>query len=234
MINFYDLLGVSSNATSDEIKTSYRNMVKKYHPDVNGSQEAQKVIRSLNEAKTTLLDEEKRKEYDEILQGINNSKQFSKEKSETYTGKTEEYKENYEEVYITRWQYYINYIKNGLDKVWIKLLKTFLVIINLLIFSLFKAIIIFIVFLLYVTDEIIDYFVVFLFIMSFVYLFILKDIPYPDYISFIPAHVENFILLFTIATTIEVLKVLMFTKSTNLYAFFQNIHDKIFIYILMK
>ena len=220
MINFYDLLGVSSNATSDEIKTSYRNMVKKYHPDVNGSQEAQKVIRSLNEAKTTLLDEEKRKEYDE--------------KSETYTRKTEEYKENYEEVYITRWQYYINYIKNGLDKVWIKLLKTFLVIINLLIFSLFKAIIIFIVFLLYVTDEIIDYFVVFLFIMSFVYLFILKDIPYPDYISFIPAHVENFILLFTIATTIEVLKVLMFTKSTNLYAFFQNIHDKIFIYILMK
>ena len=219
MINFYDLLGVSSNATSDEIKTSYRNMVKKYHPDVNGSQEAQKVIRSLNEAKTTLLDEEKRKEYDEILQGINNSKQFSKEKSE---------------VYITRWQYYINYIKNGLDKVWIKLLKTFLVIINLLIFSLFKAIIIFIVFLLYVTDEIIDYFVVFLFIMSFVYLFILKDIPYPDYISFIPANVENCIMLSTIAITLETLKILIFTKSTNLYAFFQNIHDKIFIYILMK
>ena len=234
MINFYDLLGVSSNATKEEIKSAYRNMVKKYHPDVNNTEEAQKVIRSLNEAKTTLLDDIKRKEYDELLQGINNSKQFSKEKSETYTAKKEEYKETYEEVYVTRWQYYINYLKNGLDNIWIKILKSILVTINLAIFSLFKAIIILIVFFLYVTDEIIDYFSGLLIVVALLYLFLFKDIEYPDYISFIPANVENCIMLSSIAISLEVLKVLIFTKSTNLYAFIQNIQDKIFIYILMK
>ncbi len=234
MINFYDLLGVSSNATKEEIKSSYRNMVKKYHPDVNNSEEAQKVIRSLNEAKTTLLDDIKRKEYDELLQGINNSKQFSKEKSETYTAKQEEYKETYEEVYVTRWQYYINYLKNGLDNIWIKILKSLLVSINLIIFSLFKIIIIFIVFFLYITDEIIDYFSGLLLIIALLCLFIFKDIEYPDYVSFIPANVENCIMLSSIAISLEILKILIFTKSTNLYAFIQNIQDKIFIYILMK
>lgn len=80
MMDFYELLGVKKDATKEEIKKAYRDMVKKYHPDVNKSEEANKIIISLNEAKETLLDDNKRKEYDKILEEINHSKQVSKNK----------------------------------------------------------------------------------------------------------------------------------------------------------
>ena len=67
MIDFYELLGISMDSTKQEIKTAYREMVKKYHPDVNKSEDSNKIIRSLNEAKEVLLDDEKRKEYDKLL-----------------------------------------------------------------------------------------------------------------------------------------------------------------------
>ena len=58
MMDFYELLGVKKDATKEEIKKAYRDMVKRYHPDVNKSDEASKIIISLNEAKETLLDDE--------------------------------------------------------------------------------------------------------------------------------------------------------------------------------
>ena len=66
MIDFYELLGISMDSTKQEIKTAYREMVKKYHPDVNKSEDSNKIIRSLNEAKEVLLDDEKRKEKYEM------------------------------------------------------------------------------------------------------------------------------------------------------------------------
>lgn len=113
MINFYELLGVSENSSKDEIKSAYRAMAKKYHPDINKSEEATKIIRSLNEAKEILLDDEKRKEYDIRLNSINNSKQFSKEKEETYNYKANEYKETYSDVYVSRLEYLFNYLKDS-------------------------------------------------------------------------------------------------------------------------
>lgn len=106
MMDFYELLGIKKDATKEEIKKAYRDMVKKYHPDVNKSEEANKIIISLNEAKETLLDDNKRKEYDKILEEINHSKQVSKNKQETYYSKTEEYKQEYEESYMTRKEFF--------------------------------------------------------------------------------------------------------------------------------
>lgn len=234
MIDFYELLGISMDSTKQEIKTAYREMVKKYHPDINKSEDANKIIRSLNEAKEVLLDDEKRKEYDKLLNDIKYSKQFSKEKDETYTAKTEEYKENYSENYVTKWQFFINYISNGIDKVWLKILKVLLVIINFFFFCIVKLITFVLVFLLSTFSGIIDYFSGILSLISIVALFALKNSEYPDLIPFIPANVEGFFLIFLIALMIELLKTAFITYSVNIFALICNIEDKIFIKILMK
>lgn len=234
MIDFYELLGISMDSTKQEIKTAYREMVKKYHPDVNKSEDSNKIIRSLNEAKEVLLDDEKRKEYDKLLNDIKYSKQFSKEKDETYTAKTEEYKENYSENYVTKWQFFINYISNGIDKVWLKILKVLLVIINFFFFCIVKLITFVLIFLLSTFSGIIDYFSGILSLISIVVLFALKNSEYPDLIPFIPANVEVFFLIFLIALMIELLKTAFITYSVNIFALICNIEDKIFIKILMK
>jgi DnaJ-class molecular chaperone len=63
--SFYTVLGISENATPDEIKKAYRQLSLKYHPDKNqGSLEAISKFQQLNEAYETLSDPEKRQQYD--------------------------------------------------------------------------------------------------------------------------------------------------------------------------
>jgi molecular chaperone DnaJ len=64
--DFYRELGVSSDATSDEIKKAYRKLAKENHPDANGGNTtAEKKFKSVSEAYGVLSDPGKRKEYDE-------------------------------------------------------------------------------------------------------------------------------------------------------------------------
>lgn len=65
-MNYYDVLGVSTDASFDEIKVAYRNMIKAFHPDFyKGNKEfAQKKTIEVNEAYEVLKDVQKRQEYD--------------------------------------------------------------------------------------------------------------------------------------------------------------------------
>ena len=63
--DYYEVLGVSKNATADEIKKAYRKMAIKYHPDKNpGDKEAEEKFKEAAEAYDVLSDSEKRAKYD--------------------------------------------------------------------------------------------------------------------------------------------------------------------------
>ncbi|MBU1564847.1 MAG: DnaJ domain-containing protein [Proteobacteria bacterium] len=62
--NYYEILGVSKNASDDQIQRAYRKLARKYHPDVSKDKDADKKFKELNEAREVLKDPEKRKLYD--------------------------------------------------------------------------------------------------------------------------------------------------------------------------
>jgi len=62
--NYYDILGVKRDATQDDIKKAFRKLASKYHPDAGGDE---KKFAEISEAYTTLSDEKKRREYDQML-----------------------------------------------------------------------------------------------------------------------------------------------------------------------
>ncbi len=62
--DYYEILGVSRNATQDEIKNAYRKLALQYHPDRNKSPDAEGRFKEMSEAYAVLSDQEKRKQYD--------------------------------------------------------------------------------------------------------------------------------------------------------------------------
>ena len=62
---YYDRLGVSKDASQEEIKKAYRKMSKKYHPDINKEPGAEEKYKEVQEAYDTLGDEQKRAAYDQ-------------------------------------------------------------------------------------------------------------------------------------------------------------------------
>ncbi len=65
--NYYDVLGIKKNATEDEIKSAYRTLAKKYHPDLNkGDTSSANKFKEINEAYQVLSDKEKRSNYDQF------------------------------------------------------------------------------------------------------------------------------------------------------------------------
>ena len=75
--DYYEILGVDKKATEAQIKSAYRKLAKKYHPDVDKSPSAQEKFKDINEAYEVLSDKEKRARYDSLGSGWQSGQDYT-------------------------------------------------------------------------------------------------------------------------------------------------------------
>ncbi len=88
-IDYYEVLGIPKTATADDIKSAYRKLARKLHPDLNpNDKEANKKFQQVNEANEVLSDPEKRKKYDTYGKDWEHAEEFEKARQSQgqYTG----------------------------------------------------------------------------------------------------------------------------------------------------
>ena len=75
--DYYETLGIARGATEAEIKTAYRKLARKYHPDVNKEKDAEDRFKEIGEAYSVLKDTEKRAAYDQMGSNWKQGQDFS-------------------------------------------------------------------------------------------------------------------------------------------------------------
>src|ERR1700739_4195471 len=87
-IDYYNILGVSKTATQDEIRSAYRKLARKHHPDLNpNDKEANKKFQQINEANEVLSDPDKRKKYDQYGKDWQHAEAFEKAQQSAGAGR---------------------------------------------------------------------------------------------------------------------------------------------------
>ncbi len=82
-IDYYKILEIDKNATESDIKSAYRKLARKYHPDLNpNDKEAERKFKEINEANEVLRDPENRKKYDTYGENWKHSEEFEKQQQQ--------------------------------------------------------------------------------------------------------------------------------------------------------
>ena len=89
-IDYYKILGISKDASEEEVKKAYRKLARKLHPDLNpNDKEAHKKFQQINEANEVISDPEKRKKYDQYGKDWQHADQFEQQrKSQQASGQS--------------------------------------------------------------------------------------------------------------------------------------------------
>ena len=78
-IDYYNVLGITKNATTDEVRKAYRKLARKFHPDLNpNNKEAEKKFQQINEANEVLSDPVKREKYDKYGKDWKHGEEFER------------------------------------------------------------------------------------------------------------------------------------------------------------
>lgn len=98
MTTYYEVLGIKSTASLDEIKSAYKRLVVKYHPDTNnGSAEYKDIFQKICDAFNVLKDPNKRAEYNRTIK--------VKESVYSYNSIKRSYSQSYSKYTSTNWKY---------------------------------------------------------------------------------------------------------------------------------
>src|SRR6186713_1636023 len=88
-IDYYQTLGVTKNASDEDIKKAYRKLARKLHPDLNpNDKEAHHKFQQVNEANEVLSDPEKRKKYDQYGKDWQHAGQFEQQRQSHRQGQS--------------------------------------------------------------------------------------------------------------------------------------------------
>ena len=71
-VSLYFVLGLEEHCSQENIKQRYKNLAKKFHPDVNQSKESEETMKIINQVWDIIGDPKKRKEYDDYLARLRN------------------------------------------------------------------------------------------------------------------------------------------------------------------
>ncbi len=94
--NYYNILGITPDSSPLEVKSAYRKLARKYHPDVNKSVESNRIFKDITEAYEVLSNTQKRKQYDMLngfyrkpdVNSYQNSQSFEKTSKDKFESKT--------------------------------------------------------------------------------------------------------------------------------------------------
>jgi len=94
-IDYYKILGISKDASEEEVKKAYRKLARKLHPDLNpNDKEAHKKFQQINEANEVLSDSEKRKKYDQYGKDWQHADQFEQQRKTQHQSGRQQFSED--------------------------------------------------------------------------------------------------------------------------------------------